>query len=135
MLRPMAEIRMYVEQHGLQDHLQQALQHVVNDMPTTPLLALSKYFAMMHEESVKEAFESSVEEVHDVRMPLGEIFMQFDSDGDGFVDMAEFKRALRAIGMPKRSGSQAAMDEFTFKQMDSNGDGKLSMEECVGGVK
>ena len=56
--------------------------------------------------------------------------MQFDTDGDGFLDMNEFKRALRAIGLPKPSnGKQMALNEFTFKAMDANGDGKLSVEE------
>ena len=56
--------------------------------------------------------------------------MQFDTDGDGFLDMSEFKRALRAIGLPKPSnGKQMALNEFTFKAMDANGDGKLSVEE------
>jgi len=63
------------------------------------------------------------------RWPLGEIFAQFDTNNDGYLDIDEFKRALHAIGLPKRSGDKANLDEFTFKQMDTNGDGKLSVEE------
>jgi len=33
------------------------------------------------------------------------------------------------MGMEKREGDKADLDEFTFKQMDKNGDGKLSVEE------
>ena len=40
-----------------------------------------------------------------------------------------FKRALHAIGLDKRTGDKADLDEFTFKQMDKNGDGKLTIEE------
>ena len=43
--------------------------------------------------------------------------MQFDSDGDGSLDASEFKRALHAIGLEKRSGDKADLDEFTFKQV------------------
>ena len=50
---------------------------------------------------------------------------EFDTDGDGVLDESEFKRALRAIGLPKREGDKADMDSFTFKQMDTSGDGKL----------
>jgi Ca2+-binding EF-hand superfamily protein len=63
------------------------------------------------------------------RWPLGQIFMQFDTDGDGFLDIGEFRRALRAIGLPKRSGEKADLDEFTFKAMDTDCDGKLSVQE------
>lgn len=51
------------------------------------------------------------------RWPLGQLFAQFDTDSDGVLDMGEFKRALRAIGLPKRYGEKADLDEFTFKQM------------------
>lgn len=60
---------------------------------------------------------------------MGEIFMQFDTDGDGVLDASEFQRALRAIGLEKREGDKKDLDAFTFKQMDTNGDGKLSIEE------
>ena len=63
------------------------------------------------------------------KFPMGEIFMQFDTDGDGVLDASEFQRALRAIGLEKREGDKKDLDAFTFKQMDTNGDGKLSIEE------
>ena len=63
------------------------------------------------------------------RWPLGTVFMQFDTDNDGYLDMTEFKRALRAIGLARRADEKENLDEFTFKQMDTNGDGKLSPAE------
>ena len=111
--------------------MQEALQAIVDEMSGTPLLSLSQFFAQAHEELVKQAYADagSDQVTAKARWPLGEIFMQFDTDGDGVLDESEFKRALRAIGLPKREGDKTDLDAFTFKQMDTNGDGKLSVEE------
>lgn len=129
-LQPKVVVTAYLADHSLQTHMQAALQHVVNEMSTEPLLVLSKFFATKHEEVTKAAYdEAGAHTEGKVRWPLGEIFMQFDTDGDGVLNLSEFKRAIHAIGLPKREGSQAKLDEFTFKQMDTNGDGLLSVEE------
>lgn len=89
--------------------------------------------ASMERHKSDEAFDSSKAwsnaEPIESKYPMGEIFMQFDTDGDGVLNASEFKRALHAIGLPKREGDKANLDEFTFKQMDKNGDGQLSIEE------
>ena len=59
---------------------------------------------------------------------FAKIFKLFDADSDGFLDMRG-KRAFRAMGLKKRDGLQFELDEFTFKSMDANGDGKISLEE------
>ena len=56
---------------------------------------------------------------------MGRVFKQFDTDGDGFLDMAELKRAFRAIGLEKRTGAKAELDAKTFAAMDTNGDGVI----------
>ena len=43
--------------------------------------------------------------------------------------MEEFKRAFRAIGLKKRSGEKIAVDDAMFKAFDTNGDGKVTLEE------
>jgi Ca2+-binding EF-hand superfamily protein len=129
-LRTKEEVNAYLSTHDLQAHMQQALQHVVNEQTPEPLLVLSKFFAAKHAEVVKAAYdEAGADRRGDSRWPLGEIFMQFDTDNDGFLNESEFKRALRAIGLPKRTGSQAQLDEFTFRLMDTNKDGVLSVQE------
>ena len=57
---------------------------------------------------------------------LGTVFAQFDANGDGFIDLPEFKRALRAIGLPRRQGDKANLDEATFRSMDVSGEGRLT---------
>ena len=132
-LRSKTEVQDYIENHALHGHFEAALQHVVNEMSVEPLLTLSQFFARRHEELTKAAYTEAgaddSKEAGKARWPMGDIFMQFDTDNDGVLDLGEFKRALRAIGLPKREGSQAKLDEFTFKQMDTNGDGKLSPAE------
>ena len=62
--------------------------------------------------------------------PLGaEVFKHFDLDEDGYLNMGELKRAFRAIGLKKRDGSKIEVDEEMFKIFDTNGDGKVSLEE------
>ena len=60
---------------------------------------------------------------------LTELFRQFDADHDGYLTIAELKRAFRAIGLKKRKGHKAQMDLDMFKSFDSNGDGKITPEE------
>ena len=63
------------------------------------------------------------------RWDLGAIFMQFDTDGDGYLDMGEFQRAFRALGLKKRSGQKLDIDQKMFDSFDTNGDGMISVVE------
>merc|ERR1719327_2403799 len=60
---------------------------------------------------------------------MAKVFKAFDYDQDGFLDMGELKRAFRAMGLQKRSGEKIEVDEAMFKSFDTNGDGKVSLEE------
>jgi serine/threonine protein phosphatase PrpC len=46
-------VNAYLAKHGLQTHVQAALQHVVNEQSSEPLLVFSKFFAAKHAETVK----------------------------------------------------------------------------------
>ena len=52
-LRSREEVSTYLEKHDVQTHMQQALQHIVNELAPEPLLFLSKFFAAKHAETVK----------------------------------------------------------------------------------
>ena len=60
---------------------------------------------------------------------LSSIFAQFDTDGDGVLDIGEFQRAFRALGLKKRSGAKMEVDQAMFNAFDTNGDGKVSLYE------
>merc|ERR1711977_613861 len=66
---------------------------------------------------------------------MAKVFKHFDLDEDGFLNMGELKRAFRAIGLKKRDGSKIEVDEEMFKSFDTNGDGKVSLEEFEANLK
>ena len=54
-----------------------------------------------------------------------EVFMEFDVDGSGFIDMAEFKDMLPKLGV-KMSSAKALK---YFKMCDTDGSGEIDFEE------
>jgi calcium-binding protein CML len=81
----------------------------------------------------KAAWDASVARHNKYKMK--DVFSQFDADGDGKLDIYEFARAFRALGLPKRDGSKMEMDKEMFKSFDTNGDGYVSMEELDANMK
>ena len=63
------------------------------------------------------------------RWDLTNIFAQFDTDGDGVLDIGEFQRAFRALGLKKRSGAKMEVDQKMFNAFDTNRDGRVSLAE------
>ena len=49
--------------------------------------------------------------------------------GDGYLQMGEFQRAFRALGLKKRSGHKMVVDQNMFNSFDTNGDGVVSVAE------
>ena len=82
--RTREEVSTYLATHDVQTHMQQALQHIVNELAPEPLLFLSKFFAAKHAETVKE-------ELYDVHVRvkmrscivLGAINMDLRAEMDG----------------------------------------------------
>ena len=56
------------------------------------------------------------------------VFVHFDVDGSGLIDIAELKSMLTEIGL---SGERASVIAL-FKEIDKNMDGKISYGEFVG---
>ena len=61
-LRSREEVSTYLAKHDVQTHMQQALQHIVNELAPEPLLFLSKFFAAKHAETVKAKPHAAVAE-------------------------------------------------------------------------
>ena len=61
-LRSREEVSNYLVKHDVQTHMQQALQHIVNELAPEPLLFLSKFFAAKHAETVKAKPHAAVAE-------------------------------------------------------------------------
>jgi glycerol-3-phosphate dehydrogenase len=59
---------------------------------------------------------------------LVDLFRTFDADGTGYIDLAELKDVVKMLGFPFESEKEA---ERTFKQIDKNGDGKITEDEFV----
>ncbi|KAK8956000.1 putative calcium-binding protein CML30 [Platanthera guangdongensis] len=56
---------------------------------------------------------------------LGTVFSTFDSDGDGFISLAELSESLRRLGFPISGGEVRSLME----KADSNGDGLIDFGE------
>ena len=78
---------------------------------------------------VKTVGDATAAEDVGPKKPLAPVFKQFDTSGDGFLDIGELKRAFRAIGLEKRTGVKFELDQKTFNAFDTNKDGKVSLEE------
>jgi glycerol-3-phosphate dehydrogenase len=62
--------------------------------------------------------------VHNVR----DLFQSFDVDKSGFIDFGELKLCMKFLGSPFSSDEDASK---AFKEIDTNGDGKISVEEFI----
>ena len=68
-----------------------------------------------------EATKTAAAEAAKTGKDLTQVFKQFDTSGDGFLQIGELKRAFRAIGLEKRKGEKFELDEKTFSSFDVNG--------------
>jgi Ca2+-binding EF-hand superfamily protein len=64
-----------------------------------------------------------------MRPTITAIVTMCDTDGDGQVNPGEFRRWLDAVGVPK------AQHEESFRRMDTNNNGYLSVDELVQAVR
>merc|ERR550514_1189216 len=111
------------------------------------MVSLEEFEANLHpktrakiEEKIKkgwafdaDAWAKSVE--RHSRLNMAKVFNAFDFDQDGFLDIEELKRAFRAMGLKRRSGEKLEVDEAMFKSFDTNGDGKVTLEEFEANLK
>ena len=81
----------------------------------------------------KEKWKASV--ARHARWDMSKVFKQFDADGDGELDIHEFARAFRALGLPKRGGAKMDVDREMFESFDSNKNGKVSLPEIEENLK
>ena len=60
---------------------------------------------------------------------MEEVFKGFDADGDGKLEIKEFYRAFRALGLEKRTGDKLEVDAAMFASFDSDNDGFVTLAE------
>jgi len=82
-----------------------------------------------------EATKTAAAEAAKTGKDLTQVFKQFDTSGDGFLQIGELKRAFRALGLPKRDGSKMEVDQAMFKSFDTNGDGVIDVSEFEANLK
>ena len=68
-------------------------------------------------------------QVRHARWDMSKVFKTFDTSKDGVLTMVELQRAFRAMGLPKRDGTKLDMDMRMFRMLDTNGDGRINLEE------
>jgi len=56
------------------------------------------------------------------------VFKKMDANGDGFISLDEFKKAIESRPQSKLKDHPEMIDKV-FQRMDTNGDGKISLEE------
>lgn len=94
------EAAAYMEKYNLQASVQDALNSVINSKSLDPLGDMAKFLGELPYEG---------------RWDMSAVFGNFDVDADGKLDIHEFARAFRALGLKKRDGSQLDMDQQMFK--------------------
>jgi len=114
------EAAAYMEKYNLQASVQDALNSVINSKSLDPLGDMAKFLGDLPYEG---------------RWDMSTVFGNFDVDADGKLDIHEFSRAFRALGLKKRDGSQLDMDQEMFKSFDTNGDGVCDLAEIKKGLK
>ena len=60
--------------------------------------------------------------------------VKFDTDGDGFISVDEFKPILELLSTHDPTIAGISYEEF-IKQADKNNDGKVSIDECAGWIE
>uniref|UniRef100_A0A7S0L3X7 peptidylprolyl isomerase n=1 Tax=Coccolithus braarudii TaxID=221442 RepID=A0A7S0L3X7_9EUKA len=71
------------------------------------------------------AFETGEEKPELSEMQMEQIFQQFDTSADGFIDLTELQAALAKAGRPISS----AEAEQILQRVDANDDGQISLDE------
>lgn len=84
-------------------------------------------FTEVSEKEIVEGGDAGFD--RNLRPTIEAIVNMCDTDGDGEVNPAEFKRWMKAVGVDERQADSA------FRQIDSNGNGQLTIEELVTAVR
>ena len=82
----------------------------------------------------KSVTEQLIAAIHKSKARLLQLFLEWDSSGDGRISKKEMQRALSHLGLIEGEQARSAVEEL-FRRVDKDGSGTIDAKELFAGLK